>query len=141
MVPNPLLQKQLVVETMPNLALAKSILVPSFGSPEGKQRIGPNNILATSAMKDQLTQDLKGKPVSPWVKVIAGMAGGVAEAVCLQPLDVAKTRLQLDSTGKYGGLLNCGRTIVKEEGYTSLYKGTHGDYGDYGDYGDLSFGF
>ena len=32
--------------------------------------------------------------VSPYVKVVAGMAGGVVEACCLQPLDVSKTRLQ-----------------------------------------------
>jgi hypothetical protein len=35
------------------------------------------------------------KAVSPWVTVMAGMAGGATEALALQPLDVTKTRLQL----------------------------------------------
>ena len=34
-----------------------------------------------------------------------------------------QTRLQLDSTGKYRGLLHCTRTIAAEEGVLALYKG------------------
>lgn len=33
----------------------------------------------------------------------AGSIGGVAEACCLQPIDVIKTRLQLDHVSKYKG--------------------------------------
>lgn len=55
--------------------------------------------------------------------MFAGMAGGATEALCLQPLDVAKTRLQLDSTGKYRGLFHTVRTIASEEGFRALYKG------------------
>ena len=33
----------------------------------------------------------------------AGSIGGAAEACCLQPIDVIKTRLQLDHVGKYKG--------------------------------------
>jgi len=44
-------------------------------------------------------------------------------AVTLQPLDVAKTRLQLDKTGKYKGMFHCLRTIAQEEGFSALYKG------------------
>jgi hypothetical protein len=29
--------------------------------------------------------------------------GGLVEAVCLQPVDTIKTRLQLDNAGKYRG--------------------------------------
>lgn len=49
------------------------------------------------------------KTISCW----AGSAGGVVEALCLQPIDVIKTRLQLDNVGKYSGacfnpaLLSC----------------------------------
>lgn len=32
-----------------------------------------------------------------------GSMGGVVEACCLQPIDVIKTRLQLDRAGKYHG--------------------------------------
>ncbi len=33
----------------------------------------------------------------------AGSLGGVTEACLLQPMDVVKTRLQLDRAGKYSG--------------------------------------
>ncbi|KAF0759681.1 hypothetical protein AaE_003663, partial [Aphanomyces astaci] len=51
------------------------------------------------------------------------MAGGVVEACVLQPLDVTKTRLQLDRTGMYKGMFNCGKTIYQTEGGGALYKG------------------
>lgn len=57
------------------------------------------------------------------VKLIAGMAGGLAEATLLQPLDVAKTRLQLDKEKKYRGMFDCLLKVRKEEGVTALYKG------------------
>ena len=41
--------------------------------------------------------------VSPTVKAVAGSIGGVVEACMLQPIDVMKTRLQLDHSGQYKG--------------------------------------
>ena len=38
---------------------------------------------------------------------LAGSIGGAAEACCLQPIDVIKTRLQLDHIGKYKGVYIC----------------------------------
>lgn len=38
-------------------------------------------------------------------------------------MDVIKTRLQLDRSGRYTGIFNCGSTIIKEEGAKSLWKG------------------
>eukprot|EP01023_Acetabularia_acetabulum_P002323 TRINITY_DN10916_c0_g1_i12.p1 TRINITY_DN10916_c0_g1~~TRINITY_DN10916_c0_g1_i12.p1 ORF type:complete len:232 (-),score=23.83 TRINITY_DN10916_c0_g1_i12:8-703(-) len=61
--------------------------------------------------------------VSPAVKALAGSFGGLAEACCLQPIDVVKTRLQLDRVGKYKGIKNCGETIIAEEGVPALWKG------------------
>lgn len=80
-------------------------------------------ILASSALKDSISSELGQKAVPAYVKMFAGMAGGVVEACLLQPLDVTKTRLQLDSVGKYKGMVHCGQTIVKEEGTLALYKG------------------
>lgn len=62
-------------------------------------------------------------PIPAYVKLVAGMAGGCAEATSLQPLDVAKTRLQLDKNGKYRGMFHCVKTIFQEEGASALYKG------------------
>lgn len=41
----------------------------------------------------------------------------------LQPVDVIKTRLQLDKAGRYRGMVHCGRTIAAEEGVRALWKG------------------
>lgn len=45
------------------------------------------------------------------------------EACCLQPIDVIKTRLQLDSTGTYKGIIHCGATVSRTEGVRALWKG------------------
>ncbi|OWZ18641.1 Mitochondrial Carrier (MC) protein, partial [Phytophthora megakarya] len=81
------------------------------------------DLLATSALKDAMGAEMKNRTVPVYVKMMAGMAGGVAEACILQPLDVTKTRLQLDRTGQYKGMVNCGTTIYKTEGGLALYKG------------------
>ncbi|ETI54919.1 hypothetical protein F441_02339 [Phytophthora nicotianae CJ01A1] len=82
-----------------------------------------DQVLATSALKDAMGAEMKNRTVPVHVKMMAGMAGGVAEACILQPLDVTKTRLQLDRTGQYKGMINCGSTIYKTEGGLALYKG------------------
>ncbi|KAK9907509.1 hypothetical protein WJX75_004988 [Coccomyxa subellipsoidea] len=61
--------------------------------------------------------------VSPFIKSFAGSIGGVAEAGCLQPMDVIKTRLQLDKAKQYTGIVNCGKQIIAQEGAKSLWKG------------------
>lgn len=45
------------------------------------------------------------------------------EACCLQPIDVIKTRLQLDTTGTYKGIIHCGATVTRTEGVRALWKG------------------
>lgn len=61
------------------------------------------------------------QPVSRVVKTVGAMLGGVVEAVCLQPLDVTKTRLQLSPPGTtLGGMV---RTMAAEEGPRAFYKG------------------
>lgn len=65
----------------------------------------------------------KKRSSSPGLKALSGSAGGVVEACCLQPIDVIKTRLQLDHARQYRGILHCGRTIVANEGVAALWKG------------------
>merc|ERR1719205_471745 len=72
-----------------------------------------NSVIANSPIKDALNAKLRNSNISPYVKLVSGMAGGVAEACSLQPLDVAKTRLQLDKKGQYKGMFDCLKTIAK----------------------------
>ncbi|KAG9029035.1 hypothetical protein FRB95_005811 [Tulasnella sp. JGI-2019a] len=52
----------------------------------------------------------------------AGAIAGVSEILCFYPLDVAKTRVQLE-TGKSQGMVTVLRRIVAEEGFGRLYRG------------------
>ncbi|KAF8397260.1 hypothetical protein HHK36_016170 [Tetracentron sinense] len=63
------------------------------------------------------------KAIPPYMKAISGSLGGIVEACCLQPIDVIKTRLQLDRSGAYKGIIHCGATIYQTEGVRALWKG------------------
>ncbi|XP_057805441.1 mitochondrial succinate-fumarate transporter 1 [Salvia miltiorrhiza] len=72
-------------------------------------------------MAEQTEKQAQSTP--PYMKAVSGSFGGVVEASCLQPIDVIKTRLQLDRTGSYKGIANCGTTIIRNEGVRALWKG------------------
>ncbi|MCO5607623.1 hypothetical protein L7F22_061820 [Adiantum nelumboides] len=59
----------------------------------------------------------------PSVRTISGSLGGAIEACCLQPIDSIKTRIQLDTSRQYTGIVSCGKTIVRDEGVRALWKG------------------
>ncbi|OQS01049.1 Mitochondrial Carrier (MC) Family [Thraustotheca clavata] len=69
------------------------------------------------------TQSEAPKKVAPTIKFLAGALSGVIEAIILTPLDVAKTRLQLDKTGQYKGMIDCSKQLFRAEGPKALYKG------------------
>jgi len=69
-------------------------------------------------------------PPLPFLKnVFAGGVAGVIEILCMYPLDVVKTRLQLQQTRvggtviHYTGMFDCFRKIVQQEGALNLYRG------------------
>ncbi|XP_024370017.1 mitochondrial succinate-fumarate transporter 1 [Physcomitrium patens] len=66
-----------------------------------------------------------GTAIPSYVMAMSGSLGGLVEACCLQPIDVIKTRLQLDSRARreYRGIRHCGSTIVQQEGMRALWKG------------------
>ncbi|RLN95813.1 hypothetical protein BBJ28_00024599 [Nothophytophthora sp. Chile5] len=68
-------------------------------------------------------KDGKVKKVSPIIKFFGGALSGVIEAIILTPLDVTKTRLQLDKTGQYRGMFDCGKKLLAAEGPKGLFKG------------------
>ena len=63
------------------------------------------------------------RSIPPYMKAVSGSLGGIVEACCLQPIDVIKTRLQLDRAGNYKGIIHCGSTVSRTEGVRALWKG------------------
>jgi solute carrier family 25 carnitine/acylcarnitine transporter 20/29 len=56
------------------------------------------------------------------VLVAGGFAGMACWGVCI-PADVLKSRLQTAPEGKYSGIYDVYKTLIKEEGYGALFKG------------------
>jgi len=58
-------------------------------------------------------------------QVIAGAGAGLVEVLIMYPLDVVKTRFQLQkgADGKYKTIAGTFRTIIAEEGFSNLYRG------------------
>ncbi|KAG7666698.1 hypothetical protein KSW81_000471 [Nannochloris sp. 'desiccata'] len=79
--------------------------------------------MSASTSSNQVQVQTTVYTVSPAVKAVAGSLGGIVEAVMLQPVDVVKTRLQLDKAGQYKGMFHAGKTIAAEEGAGALWKG------------------
>lgn len=73
--------------------------------------------------KPRQHQIKKKQSIPPYMKAISGSLGGIVEASCLQPIDVIKTRLQLDRSGSYKGIFHCGATVYRTEGLRALWKG------------------
>lgn len=68
------------------------------------------------------------KPLPFQYQFAAGAVAGVSEILVMYPLDVVKTRVQLQK-GKgvgeeaYNGMMDCFRKIIKNEGVSRLYRG------------------
>jgi len=78
----------------------------------------------TKIVKQEIVNPSSGKQkVDPKIKLLGGMTSGLVEALILTPLDVTKTRLQLDKSGRYHGMVDCGRSLFRSEGFFGLYKG------------------
>lgn len=59
---------------------------------------------------------------------LSGAVAGISEILCMYPLDVVKTRIQLQTAapgtpGAYTSMLDAFRKIVKNEGFSRLYRG------------------
>ncbi|KAJ3298982.1 solute carrier family 25, member 26 [Rhizoclosmatium globosum] len=68
----------------------------------------------------------KGKKCNPWEAALCGsIAGGIAAAVTT-PLDVVKTRIMLsknNGANSYNSIPGSFSKIVREEGYSALFRG------------------
>ncbi|PWN98110.1 mitochondrial carrier [Tilletiopsis washingtonensis] len=68
------------------------------------------------------------KPLPFYAQFTAGAIAGVTELLCLYPLDVVKTRMQLQTSAavgadRYNGMVDCFRKIIATEGAGRLYRG------------------
>lgn len=63
------------------------------------------------------------KPLPFVANFAAGAIAGISEILTFYPLDVVKTRMQLDTGKSRHGLVGTLRAIVKEEGIGRLYRG------------------
>jgi len=65
-----------------------------------------------------------GEHLPFYKQFIAGGAAGLVEVLTMYPLDVVKTRFQLQKgSGKYTSVVSTFSTIVREEGFGRLYRG------------------
>jgi solute carrier family 25 folate transporter 32 len=55
--------------------------------------------------------------------LLAGALSGVLTAIVCHPLDVLRTRMQVDSGGAYRGTTHAFVTIYRREGWRALYQG------------------
>lgn len=70
--------------------------------------------------------------------VLAGTVAGISSILVCHPLDTIRTRLQVSS--EYRGAWDCAIRLVREEGFTSLYRGMVGPVMAQGAYKAIMFG-
>ncbi|CAF0784473.1 unnamed protein product, partial [Didymodactylos carnosus] len=54
---------------------------------------------------------------------LAAMSAGFIAAVTTSPIDLIKSRIMNAPTGRYRGVIDCGRQVIKAEGLRGLYTG------------------
>ncbi|KAJ6006390.1 hypothetical protein N7451_004334 [Penicillium sp. IBT 35674x] len=85
--------------------------------------------LCPSLGKQPIMSDKPQKPLPFVYQFAAGAVAGVSEILVMYPLDVVKTRVQLQSGAAtagaehYNGMVDCFRKIIKQEGFKTLYRG------------------
>ncbi|OHT10171.1 hydrogenosomal membrane protein 31 precursor [Tritrichomonas foetus] len=85
-------------------------------------RLGPQSAIKFFAF-DEINKKIGGgKPLTGIQRTIAGSSAGVISQVLTYPLDVIRTRITVDPK-KYSGIFSAFATILKEEGFGSLYAG------------------
>lgn len=64
------------------------------------------------------------KPLPLHWNLVAGAIAGVSEIITMYPLDVVKTRFQIQvGNSEYTSIVDCFRKMIKNEGFGSLYRG------------------
>ncbi|CAI8508435.1 unnamed protein product [Hanseniaspora opuntiae] len=61
---------------------------------------------------------------SPFISILSGCFGGIAQVITGQPFDCVKVRLQTAPAGTNPSLPSIVKEIINKEGYAAFYKGT-----------------
>jgi len=83
---------------------------------------GTYELVKKELMKMQGIDPSKGKLSVISVLSAGGLAGIAMWTVCI-PADVIKSRYQTAPEGKYNGLVDVYKALIKEEGYAGLFRG------------------
>jgi solute carrier family 25 protein 33/36 len=91
------------------------------------------NFFTYGATKEFLIKNFskdKQQAEETWMHLVSGINAGFVTSTATNPIWLIKTRLQLDkSKGKnYKNSWDCLRSVVKNEGFTSLYRGLSASY-------------
>lgn len=67
------------------------------------------------------------KTKKPWQGLVSAAAGSTVADTCCAPIDMVKVRLQLAQSGvigeRYSGVMDCVRTVLRQEGVGGFFKG------------------
>lgn len=72
---------------------------------------------------EALTRSDSPTPISTFQMLMAGGLAGTASWIATYPIDVIKSRLQAETSGKYSGAIDCLRQSISAEGYSCLFRG------------------
>jgi hypothetical protein len=91
-------------------------------------KMGAEDIKGMSFQEKQKISNEKKKSLPFIYTFIAGALGGVSEILVMYPLDVVKTRVQLQTGAgaggeAYTGMVDCFQKIIRNEGPARLYRG------------------
>ena len=75
-----------------------------------------------------------------WKHFVAGNMGGIIGLSLAYPLDTVKVRMQTRPAGTYRGIADCLSVMVRQEGFTSLYRGLTSPVIGYGLIKSTAFG-
>jgi solute carrier family 25 carnitine/acylcarnitine transporter 20/29 len=78
--------------------------------------------------------------LSPLKHFIGGQIGGVFGLTLAYPLDTVKVRMQTRPAGTYKGMVDCLSTLIRVEGFSSLYRGIASPVLGYGFIKSAAFG-
>ncbi|EDZ73704.1 YBR192Wp-like protein, partial [Saccharomyces cerevisiae AWRI1631] len=91
------------------------------------------NFFTYGTTKDMYAKAFNNGQETPMIHLMAAATAGWATATATNPIWLIKTRVQLDKAGKtsvrqYKNSWDCLKSVIRNEGFTGLYKGLSASY-------------